>query len=62
MLSCIEPLTLPVNHDALATAQHSDDKLRTPLMWNTALQLEKLLITGTSVELYCDTSAENPGP
>jgi cleavage and polyadenylation specificity factor subunit 1 len=32
------------------------------LVSDTALQLEKTLVPGTSVELYCDTSAGKPRP
>ena len=41
----------PITHDALAAAQEKDDELRTLLVSNTVLQLEKLLIPGTSVEM-----------
>jgi len=44
------------------TAQESDDELRTLLVSTTALQLERILILGTSVELYCDTSSGKPRP
>ena len=48
---------MPVTHDALAAAQADDEELRALLVSTTALQLEKILIPGTSVELYCDTSS-----
>ena len=59
-VSRVEPRTTPVNRDGLAAAHDSDDKLRTLLACNTALQFEKRLIPGTSIELYCDTSAVKP--
>jgi len=61
-LSRVEVITAPVTHEALAAAQEKDDELRTLLVSTTALQLEKILIPGTSVELYCDTSSGKPRP
>jgi cleavage and polyadenylation specificity factor subunit 1 len=61
-LSRVEPITALVNRDGLAAAQDGDEKLRTLLVCNTTLQLEKHLIPGTSIELYCDTSAVKPRP
>jgi len=61
-LSRVEVITAPVTHEALAAAQERDDELRTLLVSTTALQLERLLIPGTSVELYCDTSSGKPRP
>jgi len=58
----VEPLTAPVDLNGLAADQDGDDKLRTLLVCHTTLQLEKLLIPGTSIELYCDTSAVKPHP
>jgi cleavage and polyadenylation specificity factor subunit 1 len=60
-LSRVEVVTTLVSHDALAAAQE-DDELRTLLGSTTALQLTKILIPGTSVELYCDTSSGKPRP
>ena len=37
-------------------AQDDDDELRTLLVSNTKLQLEKFVIPGAQVELYCDTT------
>jgi cleavage and polyadenylation specificity factor subunit 1 len=50
-----------VTHGALAAAQE-DDELRTLLLSTTAIQLKKILIPGTSVKLYCDTSSGKPRP
>jgi hypothetical protein len=60
--SRVEPITAPVNRDGLAAAQAGDDKLRTPLVCNTVLQLKKLHIPGISIKLYRDTSAVKPRP
>jgi len=60
-LSRIEPITAPVNCGVFAAAQDGD-KLRTLLVCNVALQLEKILIPGTSIGLYCDTSAVKSRP
>jgi cleavage and polyadenylation specificity factor subunit 1 len=56
-LSWVEIITAPVTHEALSTAQADDEKLRELFLSTTALQLEKVLIPGTSFELYCDTSS-----
>jgi hypothetical protein len=56
----VEVITTPVTHDVLAAAQDDNDELQTLLVSNTTLQLEKLHIPGTSVELYCNTSAGKP--
>ena len=61
-LSRVEAISAPGKHNALATAQEKDDELRSLLVSTTALQLEKLLIPSTSVELYCDTSSGKPRP
>ena len=60
-LSRVEVITVPVTHGALAAAQEYDE-LQTLLVSTTALQLEIILISGTSVELYCDTSSGKPCP
>ena len=61
-LSRFEAISAPVTHDAFAAVQEKDDELRSLLVSTTALQLERLLISGTSVELYCDTSSGKPRP
>ena len=50
-LSRVETITAPVTHDVLAAAQEADEELRTLLAGNTALQLVKIPIPVTSVEL-----------
>jgi hypothetical protein len=59
-VSQFEIITAPITHDALASAQDEDDELQTLLGSDTALQLAKLRISGTSVELCCDTSSGTP--
>jgi cleavage and polyadenylation specificity factor subunit 1 len=61
-LSCIESISAPVTHDALAAYQANDDEFRTLLVANTALRLEKPCIPGITDEFYCDTSAGKPRP
>jgi hypothetical protein len=61
-LSRVEVITAPITPDALASAQDKDDELQTLLGSDTALQLTKLLIPGTSVELFCNTSSTTPRP
>jgi hypothetical protein len=41
-------------------AQNDDEELRALVVSKTSLQLDKLLIPGTSVEMYCDTSTHRP--
>jgi hypothetical protein len=55
-LSRVESVTAPPSYDALAASQDSDE-LQTLLGITTALRLEKLQIPGTTVSIYCDTSA-----
>ena len=61
-LSRVEAITAPMTHDVLAASQEADEELRKLLAGNTALQLIKIPIPGTSVELYCDTSSGKPRP
>jgi cleavage and polyadenylation specificity factor subunit 1 len=42
--------------------QDSDDELQTLLVSDTALRLEKQQIPGTTISMYCDTSAGKPRP
>jgi hypothetical protein len=61
-LSRVEVIAAPVTLEALATAQENDNEIRTLLVSTTALQLERILIPATSVELYCDTSSSKTRP
>jgi hypothetical protein len=61
-LSRVESITAPPSYDAIAASQDSDDELRALLASNTALQLEKHLIPGTALSIYCDTSTGKPRP
>jgi cleavage and polyadenylation specificity factor subunit 1 len=61
-LSRVESVTTPLSYNALATAQDSDDKLRTLLGSTTTLRLKKLPIPGTTVSIYCDTSTGRARP
>jgi cleavage and polyadenylation specificity factor subunit 1 len=56
-LSRIESVTAPPSYETLAASQDADDELRSFLESTTALRLEKLPIPGTTVSIYCDTSA-----
>ena len=60
-VSRVEAISAQVTQDALAAAQ-ADNELWSLLVSTTALQLEKILIPGTSVELYCDISSDKPRP
>ena len=59
--SLYEAITGPMTHYALAAAQE-DDELQTLLVSTTTLQLERILIPGTSVDLYSDKSSGKPRP
>jgi cleavage and polyadenylation specificity factor subunit 1 len=61
-LSLASNPSLPPSHEERAAAQNSNDELRTLLTMNTALWLEKQPIPGTTVSIYCDTSAGKPRP
>jgi hypothetical protein len=56
----VEAITIPVTSEALAASQEEDEELRTLLERDTALRLEKMNVPGTTVTLYCDTSAGKP--
>jgi cleavage and polyadenylation specificity factor subunit 1 len=58
----VESVTAPPSYDALADSQDGDDELRALLGSTTALRLEKLPIPGTTVSIYCDTSAGRSRP
>jgi cleavage and polyadenylation specificity factor subunit 1 len=60
--SCVESVTAPPSCNALATAQEGDNELRTLLGSTTALRLEKLPVPGTTISIYCDTSAGKHRP
>jgi hypothetical protein len=61
-LSRVESITAPPSYDILAASQDTDDELRIRLALNTALRLEKQHIPGTTVSIYCDTSARKHRP
>jgi transposase InsO family protein len=61
-LSHVESVSAPPSYNAVATSQDSDDELKTFQQSNTSLRLEKLPIPGTTVSIYCDTSARRPRP
>jgi hypothetical protein len=54
-LSRVEVITVPMTHEAFAATQEMDEELRTLMLSTTTLKLERILIPGNSVELYCDT-------
>jgi cleavage and polyadenylation specificity factor subunit 1 len=59
-LSHVESVTAPPSHNVLAASQDSDKELPTLLASITALRREKQQIPGTTVSIYCDTSAGKP--
>jgi hypothetical protein len=56
-LSRVESVTVPPSYETLAASQDANDELQALLESTTALRLEKLPIPGTTVYIYCDTSA-----
>jgi hypothetical protein len=60
--SRVDSVTGPPSYDALASSQDGDDELLTILGSTTALRHEKLSIPGTTVSIYCDTSAGRSRP
>jgi cleavage and polyadenylation specificity factor subunit 1 len=58
----VESVATTPSYDTMAAAQETDEELRKLLTSNTALQLDKHFIPGTSVSLYCDSSTGKPRP
>jgi hypothetical protein len=58
----VESVTAPPSNDALASSQEGDNELQTLLASSIALRLDRQQIPGTTVSIYCDTSAEKPRP
>jgi len=52
----------PLDYHVLANSQDQDAELQDILKNGTALRLERVHITGTDVNLYCDTSTPKPRP
>jgi hypothetical protein len=61
-LSRFESVTAPSTYHALAASQDSDDEFQTLLKSTTDLRHEKLPIPGTTVSIYCYTSAGRSQP
>jgi hypothetical protein len=61
-VSRVESVTAPPSYEALATAQDSDDEFQTLLESITALRLEKIQISCTTVSIHGDTSAGRSRP
>jgi hypothetical protein len=59
-LSSVEAITIPVTSEALAALQEEDEDLHTLLGRDISLRLENIHFPGTTVTLYCDTSAGKP--
>ena len=61
-LSRVDAISTPITHDILAEAQENDEGLQKYLVCDTSMQLDKILVPGTSVEMYCDTARNRPRP
>lgn len=60
-LSRVDAVRLEADFSALAQDQDNDEELRKAHM-NTSLKLEKVVIPGTDISLYCDVSTKRPRP
>ncbi|XP_045448264.1 uncharacterized protein K02A2.6-like [Melitaea cinxia] len=61
-LSRIEELGKPVSIENIAQAQSCDSELQTLLTAGSSLRLEKLMVPGSRVPLYCDVSTPTSRP
>ena len=61
-LSRANSVTSPLDCQALASSQDQDAELQDKLKNDSALRLERIHIPGTDVNLYCDTSTQQPRP
>lgn len=61
-LSRIEAIVIPPDFETLASSQRNDSELTELLKGSTSLKLERVLIPGTNVTLYCDVSQSTPRP
>jgi len=61
-MSRIEVVSLPLDYQALAASQDTDDELKHFTDNNSSLHLEKVLVPGSSAYIYCDTSTGRPRP
>ena len=61
-MSRVEAISQPVDFQALAASQDTDDELWSFLSGETSLRLEKVPIPGHPVLVYCDTSTARPRP
>jgi cleavage and polyadenylation specificity factor subunit 1 len=58
----VESVTARPSYETLVASQDADNELRALLESTTALRLERLPIPGTTVSIYCDTSAGKARP
>ena len=63
-LSRIEAISTstPLDYRLLAESQEKDDELKKIIEENTSLCIERTLIPGTSIRVFCDTSTGKPRP
>lgn len=61
-LSRIEEVSQPIDYPTLAKAQVADPELQGLLKEGTSLRLQKVMIPGTRVDVYCDVSTSTPRP
>lgn len=61
-LSRVEELAQPVNLETLAKAQTTDPELKELLNGENSLDLRKVALPGTNMELYCDFNGQNLRP
>jgi len=61
-MSHIEAMSLPLDYQALAVAQDTDEELKHFIDKSSSLHLEKVPMPGSLVYIYCDTSTGRPRP
>lgn len=61
-LSRIEEVVSPIDYTALARSQEEDTELKILLQSGTSLNLEKIRLPGSNLEIYCDVSTQHQRP
>lgn len=61
-LSRIDEVTRAVDYNALSMAQERDVELKRLISGSSSLDLRRIILPGTQVNLYCDVSTEVPRP
>lgn len=62
MLLRLEALELPNTIDYAAVAQSMDAELRDLMNSDTSIKFQKMIVPGSDIQLWCDTSMQNVRP